>query len=93
MYDELSLKDTIVDKEDVAVAEIEEDEEEEVKKNEKLKPGSLFRILSYSKPEWFAILIGSLATIVVGSSCPIISILLGEIYGVSLGTFLRVILL
>jgi len=69
--------------EDGEQAESGEEEEDELLNSEDVQPGSLWRILRYSRPEWVAMLVGSLASIVVGCSCPVISILFGEIYGVS----------
>lgn len=49
---------------------------------EKIPPASVWKILKFNKPEWWAIAIGTLSTLLVGGSVPALSVLFGELYGV-----------
>lgn len=50
---------------------------------EDIKTVSMMRILKLNTPEWYYLLVGSIAAVVVGASLPIFAILFGEFYGVS----------
>ncbi|KAK6625886.1 hypothetical protein RUM43_006185 [Polyplax serrata] len=59
--------------------------ENQTKGSEKPPPEvlpSFLKILKYNKPEWWAILLGTLSTIIVGSNVTGLAVLFGELYGV-----------
>lgn len=59
--------------------------EDQTKGSEKPPPEvlpSFLKILKYNKPEWWAILLGTLSTIIVGSNVTGLAVLFGELYGV-----------
>lgn len=58
------------------------EEQEEIDNDEDIRPAPLWRIMKYNKPEWLLMLVGSISTLIVGGSMPLIAIVFGELYGV-----------
>lgn len=58
-------------------------EVDETEVDEQLPPASIIRIIKYNAPEWLAILVGCISTLVVGGSIPAVAVLFGELYGVN----------
>ncbi|KAL0273201.1 UNVERIFIED_CONTAM: hypothetical protein PYX00_005933 [Menopon gallinae] len=58
------------------------EDEGEIIDDEEVRPAPLGRIMKYNKPEWFLMFIGSISTLIVGGSLPLVAVTFGELYGV-----------